>query len=367
MGFFAELSSWLNGILANYISTNTTRVAQVLEPAIVTLGVLYVMCWGFLHLTGRIEQPLLEGLKRIAVVALILGMSLQLWLYNDVIVDTFFNAPSQLAAAIVGAYDSVTIIDAIIDAGDQTASLLLQKGGLFGGDITYYIAGFAVYALVYVTAIYTMFLLLLSRVALSILLALGPLFIALLFFESTKRFVEAWLAQLANYAFVAILAVLVAALMLTVLAVRRLISTRMAQRFRSRVTSISFFSRANGITGRESGSTSPGKSRSNTPCCCWQSSCGACRWSWGGVQRVVLLLLPSCDPVTVRNGGRGCVYTSPADSSQLFRTFAARRIAEPLVGVSRRSPEGSEGPDRARATTGWHPQARNPFSQIPYC
>jgi type IV secretion system protein VirB6 len=217
MGFFAELSGWLNGILASYISTNTARVAQVLEPAIVTLGVLYVMCWGFLHLTGRIEQPFLEGLKRIAVVALILGMSLQLWLYNDVIVDTFFNAPSQLAAAIVGAYDSVTIIDAIIDAGDQTASLLLQKGGLFGGDITYYIAGFAVYALVYVTAIYTMFLLLLSRVALSILLALGPLFIALLFFESTKRFVEAWLAQLANYAFVAILAVLVAALMLTVL------------------------------------------------------------------------------------------------------------------------------------------------------
>jgi type IV secretion system protein VirB6 len=217
MGFFAELSGWLNTILASYISTNTARVAQVLEPAIVTLGVLYVMCWGFLHLTGRIEQHFLEGLKRIAVVALILGMSLQLWLYNDVIVDTFFSAPSQLAAAIVGAYDSVTIIDGIIDAGDQTATLLLQKAGVFDGDITYYIGGFAVYVLVFATAIYTMFLLLLSRVALSILLALGPLFIALLFFESTKRFVEAWLAQLANYAFVAILAVLVAALMLTVL------------------------------------------------------------------------------------------------------------------------------------------------------
>jgi type IV secretion system protein VirB6 len=217
MGFFAELNTWLNGILASYISTNTARVAQILEPAIVTLGVLYVMCWGVLHMTGRIEQPFLEGLKRIAAVALILGVSLQLWLYNDVIVDTFFNAPSQLAAGIVGTYDSVTIIDGIIDAGDETGFLLWQKAGIFDGDFSYYIAGFAVYALVYFTAVYTMFLLLLSRVALSILLALGPLFIALLFFESTKRFVEAWLAQLANYAFVAILAVLVAALMLTVL------------------------------------------------------------------------------------------------------------------------------------------------------
>ena len=48
------------------------------------------------------------------------------------------------------------------------------------------------------------------------LLALGPLFIALLFFESTKRFFEAWIAQLSNYAFITVLTVLVAALMLAV-------------------------------------------------------------------------------------------------------------------------------------------------------
>jgi len=69
------------------------------------------------------------------------------------------------------------------------------------------------------TAIYTMFLLALSRIALSVLLALGPLFIALFLFESSRRFVEAWLAQLANYAFVTILTVLVAALMLRVVTV----------------------------------------------------------------------------------------------------------------------------------------------------
>jgi len=68
------------------------------------------------------------------------------------------------------------------------------------------------------TAIYAMFLLALSKIALSILLALGPLFIALLFFETTKRFFEAWVAQLANYAFVALLTVLVAALMMQVVA-----------------------------------------------------------------------------------------------------------------------------------------------------
>ncbi len=99
--------------------------------------------------------------------------ALDLWLYNDVIVDTFFNAPGQLAAGIVGAYDPVTVIDQIIFTGGDAASLLIQKGGVFHGDFSYYIAGYAVYAVVGVTAIYTIFLLTLSRIALSVLLALG--------------------------------------------------------------------------------------------------------------------------------------------------------------------------------------------------
>ena len=217
MGFFAEFSTWLNALLANYIAANTARIAGALEPAFVTLGVLYVMGWGFLQLTGQIEEPLLAGLKRIAILALIFGVGLHLWLYNAFLVDTFFNAPAQLAAVIVGANDSVGIVDAIIFAGDDTATLLLQKAGILNGNFSYYLAGFFVLLLVDVTAIYTIFLLSLSRIALSVLLALGPLFIGLLFFESTRRFVEAWFAQLSNYAFVAILTVLVAALMLTLL------------------------------------------------------------------------------------------------------------------------------------------------------
>jgi type IV secretion system protein VirB6 len=54
----------------------------------------------------------------------------------------------------------------------------------------------------------------LALVALAILLGLAPLFIALLLFDSTKRFFEAWIAQLANYALVIILVASIANLML---------------------------------------------------------------------------------------------------------------------------------------------------------
>jgi type IV secretion system protein VirB6 len=218
MGFFAEFNAWLNSILAGYIGNNLARVAGALEPAIVTLAVIYVMVWGYLQLTGQIDEPFIAGVKRIITLAVVMGCAIHLWLYNSLIVDTFFNAPSQLGAVILGAYDPVAIIDQILFDGSDAANLLLAKAGLLNG-FSFYLAGAAVYLLVGLTAIYTIFLLSLSRIALSVLLALGPLFIALLLFNATKRFFEAWLAQLANYAFITILTVLAAALMLRLVTV----------------------------------------------------------------------------------------------------------------------------------------------------
>ena len=214
MGFFAEFNTWLTALLAGYIGTMTARVAAILEPTVIALGALYVLIWGYLQFSGRIEEPFMAGIKRILTLALIFTVSLRLWLYGPVIVDTFFSAPSQLAAQVIGAFDAVSIVDQILFAGGDAANLLLQKGGILDGDFSYYLAGAAVYLVVGLTAIYTIFLLALSRIALSVLLALGPLFIALLLFDSTKRFFEAWLAQLSNYAFITVLTVLVAALMM---------------------------------------------------------------------------------------------------------------------------------------------------------
>jgi type IV secretion system protein VirB6 len=216
MGFFATFSTWLNAQLATYIGDNTARLASILEPAVVTLATIYVMAWGYLHLTGKIEEPVLAGLKRILVLALILGVGLRLWLYNTVIVDTFYIAPAQLAAAMVGGADPVGTIDAIWDRGGAVAGILWTKASLTFGSIGFFIAAALVWCLIGLLCVYAMFLLALSSIAMSVLLAVGPLFIALLFFDATKRFFAAWIAQLANYALITVLTVMVAALLLQI-------------------------------------------------------------------------------------------------------------------------------------------------------
>ena len=218
MGFFQTFWSWLNQTLTGYIGNNTARVSAALEPAIVTLSTVYVMVWGYLHLTGRIEEPFAAGLRRIIVLAVVLGAALDLWLYNSVIVDTFYSAPAQLAAAVVGSSDPVSTIDAIWQQGGTVAQTLYQKGGVWSGDWGFYFAGAVVWCFIGLLCIYAMFLLALSSIASAVLLAIGPLFIAMLLFDSTRRYFDAWIAQLATYALISILTVLVAALLLHVVA-----------------------------------------------------------------------------------------------------------------------------------------------------
>jgi type IV secretion system protein VirB6 len=216
MGFFETFWTWLNTELGAYVGDNTARVSAAMEPAIVTLATLYVMVWGYLQLTGRIGEPFVTGLKRILTIAVVLGVSLRMWLYNTVIVDTFYQAPAQLAAAIIGASDPVHTIDSIWEQGGAVAGYLWSNGGLFRGELGYYIAGIVVWVLMGLLCVYTMFLIALSHLALAILLALGPFFIAMLLFESTKRLFDAWLAQLANYALITVLTIMAAALLLQV-------------------------------------------------------------------------------------------------------------------------------------------------------
>ncbi|MDP9014450.1 MAG: type IV secretion system protein [Pseudomonadota bacterium] len=211
MGFFATFWTWLNGQLAAYIGDNTARLAGVLEPAVVTLATVYVMAWGYLHLVGKTEEPFVAGLKRIAMLAIVLGMGLRLWLYNTLIVDTFYTAPAQLAAAVIGSSDPVSTIDAIWERGGTVAGNLWSKS-----SVGYYLAGAVVWFLVGILCVYAMFLIALSSIALAVLLALGPLFISALFFDATRRFFSAWIAQLANYGLITILTVMIAALLLRV-------------------------------------------------------------------------------------------------------------------------------------------------------
>ncbi len=215
VGFFAQFFTWLQGVLGNYIGTTSATVAAAITPAAVSLAAIYVMGWGWLSLSGRIEEPLGDAVKRVLTLGIIFGAALKLWAYASVFIDTFARAPQAMAAAILGVSDPVTMVDAIWSDGQKVAESLQGSGSLLS-SIGAIAAALLVYVLVGLLCVYTAFLLALSQIAVAVLLGLGPLFILLTLFDTTRRFFEAWLAQLANYALVTILVALVGGLLLTV-------------------------------------------------------------------------------------------------------------------------------------------------------
>ena len=142
------------------------------------------------------------------------GWALHLWLYNDVIVDTFYRAPAQLANAIIGTSDPIDTVDAIWNRGGAVAENVKHLGSGFLSGFGFELESLIVWFL--------------TGRALRLRdvpdLAIEHCFIGtaccrspigrLLLFDGTRRLFEAWVVQLVNYALITILTVLVAALLL---------------------------------------------------------------------------------------------------------------------------------------------------------
>lgn len=217
MGFFLTFWNYLQTNVLNTISTITTNISTSLAPAAVTFATMYVMLWGYLHLRGAIEEPIMDGVKRIIQLGIVLGIALHLWEYNTVLVDFFISTPTALSAAILGGDAALNIIDTVWQQGAGVAESLISQGSLWDGNIGFYFAGFCVYLFVGLICVWMAYLYCLSLVAVGFLLAIGPLFVLGLLFETTKRFFESWMAQLSNYALIIVIASVAAKLLLNML------------------------------------------------------------------------------------------------------------------------------------------------------
>lgn len=217
MGFFLNFWNFLQANVLNTITTVTSDIAASLQPAAVTFATMYVMLWGYLHLRGSIEEPIMDGAIRIIRLAVILGVALSLWEYNTVLVDFFVTTPSLLSDAILGGNAAMNVVDRVWQQGAGVAESLISQGGILDGNMGFYLAGFAVYLFVGFICVWMAYLYCLSLVAVGFLLAIGPLFILGLMFETTKRFFESWMAQLSNYALIIVIASVAAKILLNAL------------------------------------------------------------------------------------------------------------------------------------------------------
>jgi type IV secretion system protein VirB6 len=220
--FYEDIFSTVNNSLTTYVGDVATNVITAITPTATTLLLIYVMLWGWATMRGMISEPVTDGINRIVRLSLITGLALNIGRYNDYLSNFLWDTPDAMAAVVASGYSSSTdntqyldnLWSQIYDIGYAFWNLagtfnVFQTIGLMLLAYFIWFAGAGV-------TLYAFFLLILSKIALAVLLGIGPIFVLLIMFEPTKRFFDVWMGQVLNYVFLVILTSAAMKLMLTI-------------------------------------------------------------------------------------------------------------------------------------------------------
>ena len=213
------------------VHTGYTAIFQpggAIAGLLTMLLTLYVAIMGYRLLLGQSQLRVSDFALNAVKLGVVIALATQWDTYQTVVYDLLFRGPQQLAGAIASAvHPDSTLLHGDVFDGLQTAFDELSGFGagyashapasaspLLGG------AGFGALLLTSsasVLLLSTLGVLLVAKIVLGLLLAVGPLFIALLLFESTRGVFEGWLRASLAFAFAPLATTVLLGIALTML------------------------------------------------------------------------------------------------------------------------------------------------------
>ncbi|MCB1965699.1 MAG: type IV secretion system protein [Candidatus Accumulibacter sp.] len=221
--FYSRMFTELSNALSTYVNDTATNIIGAITPVATTLVSIYVMLWGWSMMRGVISEPIMDGVGRIVRLALIVGVALQLGLYNGFIADMLWNSPDALASYVGGGNGTSnaayldTLMSRMYDFGDAYYQKAQANSTLGIPDLGLLFMAYALWVAGVIATGYGAFLLALAKMGLAVALGVGPLFILLTIFEPTKRFFDAWIGQALNYVFLVMLSAATIKLIMVIL------------------------------------------------------------------------------------------------------------------------------------------------------
>jgi len=196
---FGPAYVFIDGKLDEFLGAGAARVmAEVAGPLRLAL-VLYVLLYGVAILRGAIAEPVMDFAVRSVKLALIYLLATSP-AYGDWITQPLFHGlPDTLARAISGQTggDAGTAFDQFFARAGYLGQKAAQDATAF--NWVPLVVGGAVFVTGALAAALGFGIVALAKVALALLVALGPIFIACALFEATRRFFFGWLSQAVNY------------------------------------------------------------------------------------------------------------------------------------------------------------------------
>lgn len=202
--------------LETFVSDGTSNIAEWVTGPLTAAVTLYIVLYGYLVLRGSVSEPVLEFVFRAIKLAIIVMLVKNAREYQTYVTNVFFDIlPREVSQALnSGTTPSASTFDSLLDKGQASATDIWSRAS-WPVDIVTGVGGMMVIAVSFLVAGIGYVVSLYARLALAIVLAIGPIFIALAMFQSTRRFTEAWIGQLANFVILQVLVVAVGSLLIS--------------------------------------------------------------------------------------------------------------------------------------------------------
>lgn len=200
------------GVATAYTASIGTNTGFVSAAALLSF---IILSWRLLSPRGTITM--MDYVHYMIVIILVYGVALSWSLVSTYVYPLFAVWPGSVAGGIaqdISGYTMTSPNDAFHVLFTKAIAVTFQIWGLESGlsAIPYYLLGTVILLVFGLMLVVALGFLLMAKVVIAMAFALGPLFVALLFFESTRSIFKGWLSVLATNAILVLLVYMAAAL-----------------------------------------------------------------------------------------------------------------------------------------------------------
>lgn len=217
---FSDVFGKVDIAIQEVIVGNASKLMSVLEPLLLSSFTVYLLFVFLSYWNSSIEENIVDFLKKIFVWMLIIGFSTNMSIYNEYVIPVVMNLGDGLSSALNGQNNATVLddmanamINIVVNNQDEANQLPITSVGRYLMIIIYnaiVIISFSVFLVVSSAYI------LLAKIYSGILALVGPLFIAMALFPTTRQYFSAWINQVINYALLLLLMNITASFMIKI-------------------------------------------------------------------------------------------------------------------------------------------------------
>ncbi|MGA0585037.1 MAG: type IV secretion system protein [Castellaniella sp.] len=220
-----EIAQWVMGqtehVLSNAINGPMQTLFEALAPIVIVGLTLQFVVYAFALMHGQAGMTVTEFFKKaimVVIISLFFGAG---GLYQNDIAKTMVALPDDVTTLALGTGDVAAEVDKLQQETSEAANAMLgaskQPWYNFMPSTREVLVSILATLISFSSAVVgsiIMVVIVVCKVGMALVVAVGPLFIAATLFEPTKQLFNSWVSQALNFVFLALLAGLVFGLLL---------------------------------------------------------------------------------------------------------------------------------------------------------